>query len=119
MADSVPDAPADQLLTAFLKVHARGDVPGAVLYARGEALHRRLASTPPDSADWGRFLVALGELAAEGLQDDRAASRWFLAALESVRQHGDSEVGTTAGYDQGVLHERRGNPQRAAAAYHA
>jgi len=117
------DLPADsepaRLLTAYLAVHAQGAPVPAALYAKGETVHARLRADPPRTPDWGRFLIAQGELAAEHLHDEIAASRWFMAALESVRLHGDAEVGVTAGFDQAVLHERRGDLPRAIAAYRA
>jgi len=118
--DPLPETAGDlPLLSAFLAVHAQGAPVPAALYARGEALHRRLAERPPAGAEWGRFLVALGELAAEAMGDDAAASRHFLAALRSVAAHGDNAVAVAAGYNQGVLQERRGNPGQALAAYRA
>jgi hypothetical protein len=113
------DPSPDALLDAFLRVHAQDSAVATALYARGVQLHGRLAADPPPTPAWGRFLVALGELAADHLHDDEAASRHFLAALESVRAHGDSAVAVAAGYNQAVLHERRGDEARALAAYRA
>jgi hypothetical protein len=115
--DPIPTGEPADLLRAYLAVHAQGAPVPAALYAKGEALDARLREAPPTSADWGRFLVAQGELAAEHMDDPAAAARWFLRALESVRVHGDAEVGVTAGYDQAVLHERRGDEARAILAY--
>jgi hypothetical protein len=112
---SEPSAQAQ--LQAFLTVHARGAPLPAALYAKGETLWRELRETPPTSSDWGRFLVALGELAAEHLHDQRAAYGHFQAALASVAVHGDSEVGTAAAYNLGVLLERRQDFARARQAY--
>lgn len=117
--DLPPDSEPARLLSAYLAVHAQGAPVPAALYAKGEAVHDRLRADPPATPDWGRFLIAQGELAAEHLHDEEAASRWFMAALESVRLHGDAEVGVTAGFDQAVLHERRGDHGRAIAAYRA
>lgn len=114
----LPDADPAQLLDAFLAAHAQGGV-ATVLYARGEELHRRLAGAPPALPAWGRFLVAMGELAAERFDDPATASRYFLAALQGVHQHGDHEAAVTAGYDQGVLAERLGRGPQARAAYRA
>jgi hypothetical protein len=119
MAMLLPDAPAGDLLEAFLAAHAQGGAMPAALYARGEELHRRLAADPPALPAWGRFLVAMGELAAERLDDATAASGYFLAALRGADRHGDHEAAVTAGYDQGVLNERRGNALHARAAYRA
>ena len=115
----LPDAPSEDLLAAFLAAHAQGSAVPAALFTRGEELHHRLAAAPPASPSWGRFLVAMGQLAAEHLDDAPAASRYFLAALQGVAHHGDIEAAVTAGYDQGVLQERRGNPTHARAAYRA
>jgi hypothetical protein len=117
-AQAIPDdAEPAALLAAYLTAHAQEGPVAAALFAKGEAVYRRLQAAPPPSADWGRFLVAQGELAAERLGDDASASRYFLAALESVRVHGDAEVAVTAGYDQAVLIERGGDQQRALTAY--
>ncbi len=114
----LPDADPAHLLDAFLAAHAQGGV-ATVLYARGEELHRRLANDPPCLPAWGRFLVAMGELAAERFDDPTTASRYFLAALQGVDRHGDHEAAVTAGYDQGVLAERLGRGPQARAAYRA
>ena len=108
----LPDADPAPLLDAFLAAHAQGGV-ATVLYARGEELHRRLANDPPALPAWGRFLVAMGELAAERFDDPTTASRYFLAALQGVDRHGDHEAAVTAGYDQGVLAERLGRGPQA------
>jgi hypothetical protein len=115
----LPDAAPAALLEAFLQVHAQASAVPAALFARGEELHRRLAADPPAIAAWGRFLVALGHLAADRCDDPAAASRYFLQALKEVDRHGDHEAAVTAGYDQGVLQERRGNLVHARAAYRA
>lgn len=114
----LPDAEPAQLLDSFLAAYAQGGV-ATVLYARGEELHRRLAAAPPALPTWGRFLVALGELAAERFDDPTTASRHFLAALQGVHHHGDHESAVTAGYNQGVLAERLGRGPQARAAYRA
>lgn len=105
------------LLDAFLQVHAQDSAVPTSLYAKGVQLHGRLSAHPPADARWGRFLVALGELAADHLHDDETAARHFLAALESVRVHQDGAVAVAAGYNQAVLHERRGDEPRALVAY--
>ena len=107
----------DAQLEAFLRVHAQESAVPTALYARGVQLLGRLAADPPATPAWGRFLVALGELAADHLHDDISASRHFLAALESVRAHGDGAVAVAAGYNQAVLHERRHDDARALIAY--
>ncbi len=114
---TLPDATPAALLDAFLTAHAQGLAVPAALYARGEELHRRLSPAPPRIPSWGRFLVALGHLAAEACDDAAAASRYFLQALTQVELHGDHEAAVTAGYDQGVLQERRGALVHARAAY--
>ncbi len=106
-------------LDAFLAAHRLGAAFPAGLFARGEVLHQRLVSDPPADPRWGRFLVALGELAAERLDDPQVATRFFLAALQSVAHHGDHEAAVTAGYNQGVLQERRGASAQARSAYTA
>lgn len=111
------DADPDALLEAFLRVHAQESSVPAALYAHGVQLHGRLLAAPPAIPAWGRFLIVLGELAADHLHDDHSASRHFLAALESVRVHGDGTVAVVAGYNQAVLHERRGDTARALIAY--
>jgi hypothetical protein len=115
----LPDAPPDQLLASFLTAHSQVGAVPAVLFARGEELYGRLAGDPPPIPAWGRFLVALGELAAERMDDAPAASRYFLAALQGVARHGDHEAAVTAGYNQGVLQERRQQLTHARAAYRA
>lgn len=115
----LPDAPAGDLLEAFLAAHAQGAAVPAALFSRGLELHQRLAAAPPALPAWGRFLVAMGQLAADDLDDATAASRFFLAALQGAERHGDHEAAVTAGYDQGVLNERRGNALHARAAYRA
>jgi hypothetical protein len=112
------DPPPERQLDAFLAAHALG-APAAMLYGRGEALHAACAANPPAVPAWGRFLVALGALAAEGLGDDAAAGRWFQAALSGTPRHGDGEAAITAGYNLGVLHERRQRPALAVAGYRA
>lgn len=116
---SLPDAEPGALLEAFLAAHAQGHGVPAALYARGQELHRRLTDAPPAVPAWGRFLVALGHLAAEAVDDAPAASRYFLQALTGVERHGDLEAAVAAGYDQGVLQERRGMQAHARAAYRA
>ena len=110
-------APPGDHLDAFLKAHAQGPMVPAALYARGEELYRRWSATPPPLPAWGRFLVAMGELAAERLEDPAAASRFFLSALQGADLHGDYQAAVTAGYNQGVLQERRGHETMALAAY--
>ena len=106
-------------LDGFLAAHALGAALPAGLFARGEALHDRLRAAPPADPRWGRFLVALGHLAADKLDDPQVASRFFLAALQTADHHGDHEAAVTAGYDLGVLQERRGAEVQARAAYTA
>ncbi len=115
----LPDAAPADLLAAFLAAHAAGDALPAGLYARGEELHARLAADPPASADWGRFLVAMGHLAAERLGDDRAAGLWFQQAVQQFARHGEAEAAVAAGLGQGVIQERRGAVHLARAAYTA
>ncbi len=114
----MPDDAA-RALDAFLAAHAQAQTVPVHLYAQGEALHQRLSAAPPALPAWGRFLVAMGELASTHLGDDAAASRYFLAALTGAARHGDHEAAVTAGYDQGVLQERRGAEAMALAAYRA
>lgn len=116
---ALPDADPLALLTAFLQVHAQHSAVPVQLYARGEELYQRFADTPPAIPEWGRFLVALGSIAANELDDASAASRYFLTCLHSAEVHGDHEAAVTAGYNQGVLQERRHNPTHARAAYRA
>lgn len=113
------DHPYGDQLEAFLQAHAQGAAVPAALFARGEDLHRRVVANPPAIPAWGRFLVAMGELAAERLDDPGAASRFFLGALQGADRHGDYQAAVTAGYNQGVLQERRGNHTLALAAYRA
>jgi len=115
---SLERAPGDQL-AAFLEAHAQHLAVPAALFAKGQELHRRLADAPPPDPAWGRFLVAMGELAAEELGDPAAASRFFLAALQGAERHRDYQAAVTAGYNQGVLLERRGSHALALAAYRA
>ncbi len=107
------------MLEAFLQVHAQRSASPVQLYARGEELYHKLAAAPPAIPQWGRFLVALGSMAADDFDDAAAASRYFLSCLQGVDRHGDHEAAVTAGYDQGVLQERRRNPTHARAAYRA
>lgn len=116
---ALPDADPAALLDAFLQVHAQRTALPVQLYARGEELHRKLAAEPPTLAQWGRFLVALGTLAADEFDDPAAASRYFLSCLQGAERHGDHEAAVTAGYNQGVLQERKRNPTHARAAYRA
>ena len=116
---ALPDADPLALLEAFLLVHAQRSAAPVQLYARGEELYLKLAPNPPAHPQWGRFLVALGSMAADDFDDAAAASRYFLSCLQGVDRHGDHEAAVTAGYDQGVLQERRRNPTHARAAYRA
>ncbi len=115
----LPDADPIDLLDAFLLAHAKVEAVPAMLYVRGEELYHRLSGNPPAHPSWGRFLVALGHLAADHLDDSAAASRYFLQALQGVAKHGDHEAAVTAGYNQGVLQERRRHLAHALAAYRA
>ena len=115
----LPNADPVDLLSAFLAAHAKVEAVPAMLYVRGEELYRTLAADPPAHPAWGRFLVALGQLAAEQMDDAAAASRFFLQALQGVARHGDHEAAVTAGYNQGVLQERRRHLAHALAAYRA
>lgn len=103
-------------LQAFLTVHAQGAPLPAALYAKGEAVWRDLREHPPAGPDWGRFLVAMGQLAADHLHDERAAFTWFRSALEHTRHHGDAEVVCAATYDLAVLLERKGSLDQARSA---
>lgn len=103
-------------LQAFLTVHAQGAPLPAALYAKGEVVWRDLRDQPPAGPDWGRFLVAMGQLAADHLHDERAAFSWFRSALEHTRHHGDAEVVCAATYDLAVLLERKGNLDQARSA---
>lgn len=115
----LPDADPLDLLNAFLLAHAKVEAVPAMLYVRGEELYQRLKDDPPAHPLWGRFLVAMGQLAAEAMDDSTAASRYFLHALQGVARHGDHEAAVTAGYNQGVLQERRRHLAHALAAYRA
>ncbi len=114
---TLPDADPAALLDAFLNAHASDTAVPLTLFTRGEELHARLNAGAPKLKTWGRFLVAMGELASTHLHDDAAASRYFLQALTSADQHGDHEAAVSAGYNQGVLQERRGARPHALAAY--
>lgn len=118
-AGALPDATPQALLDAFLVVHASRPAAPAALYARGEVLLQRLSASPPAVPAWGRFLVAMGHLAADHLGDPESASRHFLTALRGAEHHGDHEAAVAAGHDQGVLQERRGALHLAAIAYRA
>lgn len=115
----LPDSNPLSLLEAFLLAHAKVEAVPAMLYVRGEELYQRLKDDPPAHPLWGRFLVAMGQLAAEAMDDSAAASRYFLHALQGVAKHGDHEAAVTAGYNQGVLQERRRHLAHALAAYRA
>jgi hypothetical protein len=115
----LPDANPLALLEAFLLAHAKVEAVPAMLYVRGEELYQRLKDAPPAHPLWGRFLVAMGQLAAEAMDDPAAASRYFLHALQGVAKHGDHEAAVTAGYNQGVLQEKRRHLAHALAAYKA
>jgi len=112
------EAPPATLLTAFLHAHAQRESVAAVLFAQGEELYRRLSPAPPALPEWGRFLVALGQLAADA-EDLQVASGYFMRAVRDAELHGDYEAAVTAGYDQGVLFEARSRPSHARAAYRA
>lgn len=105
-------------LDAFLQAHASDTAVAATLYAGGESLYARTADPPADPR-WGRFLVAMGEVAAERLGDDVAAATWFRRCLDAEERHRDAEACVAAGYGQGVLWERAGEPARALPAYRA
>lgn len=111
----LPDADPVALCEAFLRAHAQGGLP-AVLIARGEDLLQRLDPAPPANPVWGRFLVALGQVRSDA-GDAEGASRCFLRALRDLPRHGDGEAAVTAGYNQGVLQQRRGRATMALAAY--
>ena len=115
----LPDADPVALLNAFLTAHAAGHHAPVQLYAKGEELLERLRADPPRDPAWGRFLVALGQIAANHLDDAQAASRHFLLALTSVNHHGDHQAAVAAGYNQGVLQEARGSRMHARTAYAA
>jgi hypothetical protein len=106
-------------LDAFLAAHASTIALAPVLYARGEALWDQLRASPPDDARWGRFLAAMGEVAAERLGDDRAAAAWFRRCLDAEPAHRDAEACVAAGHGQAVLWERAGEALRALPAYRA
>jgi hypothetical protein len=108
-----------EALDAFLTAHAARQSVHAVLYAGGERLWESLRADPPSDARWGRFLVAMGEVAAERLHDDGAAARWFRRCLDAEPVHRDAESCVAAGYGQGVLWERSGDALRALPAYRA
>lgn len=110
----MPDA-----LDAFLAAHAARQSVHAVLYAGGEGLWAAHHADPPSDPRWGRFLVAMGEVAAERLHDDAAAARWFRRCLDAEARHRDAESCVVAGYGQGVLWERAGEVLRALPAYRA
>jgi hypothetical protein len=112
-------AELEAALTAFLRAHSLPQAVPAVLLAEGETLYRRCDPAPPPSPLWGRFLVALGQLAAESVDDPVTASRYFLRAVADLPRHGDAEAATTAGYNQGVLFERSDRRMHAQAAYRA
>jgi hypothetical protein len=112
----LPAVAAVDRLRAFLKAHAQVESVHAVLFAQGEDLYRQLQASPPGIPEWGRFLVALGQLAAEA-DDLGVASTYFLRAVREAEFHGDFEAAITAGYDQGVLFERRERQAQARAAY--
>lgn len=97
------------LLDAFLAAHAGGLAVPIDLYLRGQGLHDHLTNRPPGDPRWGRFLVALGTLAAEHLADNGAAEAHFRRALADLPYHGDGESAITAGYDLGVLRRRAGD----------
>ena len=115
----LPNAEPIDLLNAFLAAHAKTEAMPAMVYVRGEELYHALAGNPPAHPAWGRFLVAMGQLAAERMDDSAAASRYFLQALQGVARHGDHEAAVTAGYNQGVLQEKRRHLAHALAAYRA
>ncbi len=106
-------------IAAFLRAHASDTAVATVLYAGGEGLWDVHRASPPPGPDWGRFLVAMGEVAAERLGDEAAAARWFRRCLDAEPVHRDVESCVAAGYGQGVLWERAGDPTRALPAYRA
>jgi hypothetical protein len=108
-----------QRLDAFLAAHASTTALAAPLYAGGEAVWEQLRPAPPADPRWGRFLVAMGEVAAERLGDDAAAAVWFRRCLDAEPLHRDAEACIAAGHGQGVLWERAGDPARALPAYRA
>lgn len=113
------DEPPEAALAAFLRAHALPEAVPAVLLAQGEALYERLAPHPPAIPEWGRFLVALGQLAADLAEDPVTASRYFLRAVADLPRHTALAAAVTAGYNQGVLFERSGRTPHARAAYAA
>lgn len=106
-------------LDAFLSAHAARQTVHAVLYAGGEGLWEAHRAAPPADPRWGRFLAAMGEVAAERLHDDAAAARWFRRCLDAEPVHRDAESCVAAGHGQGVLWERAGDNLRALPAYRA
>lgn len=98
----------------FLEAHAQDQRIPTQLYAQGEGLWQ---AAPAADHRWGAFLVAMGELAAESLGDDGAATVWFRRCLESEPAHHDTEACVVAGYGLAVIHERADEPARALAAY--
>ncbi len=87
------------------------------LYAQGETVWRDLRESPPAGAAWGRFLVAMGELAADHVHDARAAFTLLHAALERAQATADAEVGAAAAFNLGVLAERKQDLARARQIY--
>lgn len=108
-----------QRLDAFLAAHASATALATQLYAGGERLWEQLRAAPPADPRWGRFLVAMGEVAAERLGDDAAAAGWFRRCLDAEPLHREAEACVAAGHGQGVLWERAGDPARALPAYRA
>ncbi len=115
----LPDADPLQLLDAYLTAHASTTAVPLTLAVRGQELFDRFQEDPPRAPQWGRFLVALGQLIADQQGDVQIASRLFLTCLQQAERHGDHEAAVTAGYNQGVLQERRGNAPLARGAYRA
>ncbi len=107
---------SDQI-EAFLRAHASDTAIATVLYAGGERLWEEHRLAPPADPRWGRFLVAMGEVAAERLGDAAAAARWFRRCLDAEAVHHDVEACVAAGHGQGVLWERAGDTGRALPAY--
>lgn len=107
----------EAVLNAFLSVHAQGAPVPPALYAQGEAVWRDLRETPPPGPVWGRFLVAMGELAADHVHDARAAFTLLHAALERAQATADAEVGAAAAFNLGVLAERKQDLARARLIY--
>jgi hypothetical protein len=108
-----------QELDAFLRAHAQRETVAVALYAAGDALFQRLSGSPPADPRWGRFLVAMGEVAAERLDDGDAAARWFRRCLDQESVHRDAEACVAAGFGQGVLWERAADLGRALPTYRA